>query len=83
MKIVFDQDPGEDIEEHARMMHTAMLREKKLPRIAGATRALIPGWCDECGEERAWVPIMGGAGFCAACRGKRETRQAPGFSIND
>ena len=78
MKIVFDHPPGEDIERHARVLHSAMLNEKNLPRLAGVTRAIVPDWCDDCGE-RSWGPVLGGVSFCPECRAKRESRNTPGF----
>jgi hypothetical protein len=65
MKIIFD-GRGEDIEQHAKFMHAKMLQQYNLPRIEGATRALVPSWCDECGS-RAWGPVMGGHALCTTC----------------
>lgn len=78
MKIVFDSQPGDDVERHARFLHREMLKNKNLPRIAAATRAMIPDWCDDCGD-RAWGPIMGGSAYCPDCRTKREARNGVGF----
>lgn len=73
MKIIFDGNSN-DAEQHARLMHRKMLEKHDLPRISGATRALIPTWCDEC-QERAWGPVLGGPVMCAACAAKQEKKQ--------
>lgn len=77
MKIVFDNE-NHDIEEHARMVHRKMLAKHDLPRIAGATRALIPTWCDEC-QERAWGPVTGGPVMCPLCAEKQAKKNQTGF----
>lgn len=77
MKIVFDSQVGDDVERHARFMHHEMLKQKNLPRISGATRAIIPTWCDDCGG-RSWGPVLGGPSFCPECLDKRATAR-PGF----
>lgn len=78
MKIVFDSQVGNDVERHAQFMHREMLKQKNLPRIACATRALIPTWCDDC-SERAWGPVLGGLSLCRDCWGKRDRVTPPGF----
>jgi len=79
MKIVFDHVPGEDLEQHARYLHHQMMRDKKLPRVAAATRAMVPDWCDDCGGH-SWGPVMGGASYCRACQTKREGKAELGFA---
>lgn len=78
MKILFDNQLGDDVERHARYLHREMLKQKNLPRIACATRALIQNWCDECGE-RAWGPVAGGLCRCSDCWAKRDGKNTPGF----
>jgi len=77
MKIILDAH-GEDTEHHAKMMHREMMKKHQLPRLAAATRALIPSWCDEC-QGRAWGPVMGGPTFCDTCQTERDRRKHPGF----
>lgn len=77
MKVLIDSQVGDDVARHARYLHREMLKQKNLPRLAGATRALVPDWCDDC-NERAWGPVTGGLCLCADCWGKRD-KTSPGF----
>jgi hypothetical protein len=76
MKIVFD-NPSEEIDQHARLLHRKMMQKHELPRITGVTRALVPTWCDEC-SERAWGPVLGGPVMCPACT-EKQNKNKPGF----
>ena len=69
LKIIFTPpNSGDELERHARYLHHEAVRKEKLPRVAAATRALVPTWCDICAE-RCWgTPV--GYSMCARCRGE-------------
>lgn len=68
LRILHDPGSSEDLEADARRLHDLMLRKHNLPRITGVTRAVVPTWCDSCGE-RCWGRDMGFA-LCQKCRGE-------------
>lgn len=78
VRILLDTTSGEDVEADARRLHYEYMEKNKLPRLPAATRAIIPSWCDACGE-RCWGPISGYA-MCAKCRG--EGKVPLGFGIH-
>ena len=79
MKIVFDADYAlEDLEADARRLHREYMAKNKLPRLAAATRALIPTYCEIC-SEKAWGPLGGGIAICDPCRKRGERKGLVGF----
>lgn len=75
VKILVDSY-GEDLGRHAVYLHNKLMAKQDLPRIAAATRAVIPNYCDACGN-RAWGPMFG-VTICIDCRAKDE-KPVPGF----
>lgn len=71
LKIIFTRTiPAEDIAADARRLHAEMMEKNDLPRIAGASRAIIPTWCYGC-NGKTWgthsYPL------CDDCRGEGKT----------
>jgi len=69
LRVLHDPGSSEDLEADARRLHREMLRKNNLPRLPGATRAMVPSWCDSC-SERCWGPERGGFSICQKCRGE-------------
>lgn len=70
--LIDGEDRGDAIEQHARVLLHEQNGKDKAPRGVLASRALVPDWCDVCGE-RCWGRNGGMFSACPKCRGEGKT----------
>ena len=75
--LIDGDDRGDAIDRHARILLREQYGKDKAPRGVMVNRALVPDWCDSCGE-RCWGRNGGMYAMCAKCRG--EGKLPIGFS---
>lgn len=67
--LINSDDRGDAIDEHARILLREQYAKDKGPRGVTASRAVVPDWCDGCGD-RCWGRNGGMFATCAKCRGE-------------